>query len=265
MPTLPEAEQQGLKLSGKMNATTMAALRAKRADELLQATDRQLEPIIDGYVVPEDVYSVYASGRQIKVPILIGSLANERGNYPQPKSMQEYMEYTRREYPDAVDEVMKVFPASSDDGATRAYLIRERDRFAATMRTWAEFVSRSGMPAYLFYFDRKPPARTGETALGAVHTSEIVYFRNTLDKVDRPWTAQDRKLADIMSSYLVNFATTGNPNGKGLPNWPSYKAGQVMELGDNVEPIPTPDERELAWFDQYFSNQHGLSKSNRRR
>jgi carboxylesterase type B len=101
----------------------------------------------------------------------------------------------------------------------------------------------------------QPPARAGETPLGAVHTSEIVYFKNTLDMVDRPWTPKDRKLSNVMSSYLVNFAATGNPNGTGLPNWPAYRAGEVMALGDNIGPIPTPDARELAWFDEYVAKQ----------
>jgi para-nitrobenzyl esterase len=32
----------------------------------------------------------------------------------------------------------------------------------------------------------------------------------------------DRKLADSMSTYWVNFVTTGDPNMKGLPRWESY-------------------------------------------
>jgi carboxylesterase type B len=150
---------------------------------------------------------------------------------------------------------MRVFPAGNDDEATQAYLSRERDIMAADMRVWAQFMSRNGGTAYLYYFTRKPPARAGETPLGAVHTSDIVYFRNTLDTVDRPWTPQDRKLSDVMSSYLVNFATTGNPNWPGLPNWPAYKIGEVMELGDNIGPIPTPDARELDWLDEYVARQ----------
>ena len=254
--TLQEAEQQGVQLGKKIGAMTLAELRAVPAEELLKATDRQFRPIIDGYVLPGDVYSAFASGRQIRVPVLVGSNANERGNYPQPKDRHEYLEYTRRQYPDAVNEVMRIFPASTDEQATRTYLIRQRDWVAANMHTWAKFMSKTGMPAYLYYFDRKPPARAGETPLGAVHTSEIVYFRNTLDTVDRPWTPQDRKLSQTMSSYLVNFATTGDPNSNGLPSWASYEPDQVMELGDNVGPIPTPDKDELAWFEEYFAKQH---------
>jgi carboxylesterase type B len=100
------------------------------------------------------------------------------------------------------------------------------------------------------------PQTTGPcwgNAVRAVHTADIVYFRNTLDTVNRPWTLQDRKLADVMSSYLINFATTGNPNGSGLPNWPVYKTGDIMELGDHVGPISAPDVRELDWFDEYVA------------
>jgi para-nitrobenzyl esterase len=47
-----------------------------------------------------------------------------------------------------------------------------------------------------------------------------------------------------MSSYWVNFAKTGNPNGPGLPRWPEYdsKSGwQVMHL--SASPQAAPDTR----------------------
>jgi para-nitrobenzyl esterase len=252
---LGEAEQQGVKLGEKIGATTLAALRAKGAEELLDASDRELRPIVDGYVVPQNPYAVYADGKQIKVPVLLGSVANERGNYPQPKNLQEYLAFTKREYRDAVEEVMTAFPARSDDEVAKIYLIRQRDYMAANMRRWAEAMRKSGMPAYLFYFDRAPPTRAGETPLGPVHMTEVAYALNVLDTIDRPWTPQDRKLADIMSEYWVNFATSGDPNGNGLPNWPMYRPSEVMELGDHVGPIPIPDAKELAWFDRYFAKQ----------
>ena len=140
----------------------------------------------------------------------------------------------------------------------QSFLVRQRDIMAGPeMRRWAELNSRSGVNTWLYFFTRKPPARAGEKPLGAVHSADIVYFRNTLDTVDRPWTPQDRKLADLMSSYLINFATTGDPNGPGLPHWPVYTTGEVMELGDHAGPIPTPDVRVFDWLDEYVARKNG--------
>ena len=38
-----------------------------------------------------------------------------------------------------------------------------------------------------------------------------------------------------MSNYLVNFAKTGNSNGKGLPKWNAYDGGNIsFNLGDKI-------------------------------
>ena len=56
----------------------------------------------------------------------------------------------------------------------------------------------------------------------------------------RRWIIPVPVLTPRLSSYWVNFATTGNPSGKGLPPWPAVtkEAPQTMEVGDDFRPIP---------------------------
>jgi para-nitrobenzyl esterase len=72
---------------------------------------------------------------------------------------------------------------------------------------------------YLYYYNHVMPGENSES-YGAFHTSDVPYFLNHLSASRASyWTDTDRKLADIMSDYLVNFAKTGNPNGTGLAAW----------------------------------------------
>lgn len=49
-------------------------------------------------------------------------------------------------------------------------------------------------------------------------------------------TEADRRMGDIVSSYWVHFAKTGNPNGPALPPWREYKAAtdKLLELGPEI-------------------------------
>jgi para-nitrobenzyl esterase len=90
---------------------------------------------------------------------------------------------------------------------------------------------------------------------GATHGAEAAYvFENLLG--NRPWADLDRKLSDTVSSYWVNFAANGDPNGKNLPKWSPFddKKNTRMVLGDVVESGPglTPAQIEFfqAWYDK---------------
>jgi len=41
------------------------------------------------------------------------------------------------------------------------------------------------------------------------------------------WTPQDYAVSQVMQAYFANFVKTGNPNGKGLREWPTVKAGEA--------------------------------------
>jgi hypothetical protein len=59
-----------------------------------------------------------------------------------------------------------------------------------------------------------------------------------------------------MSSLQVNFATTGDPNGKGLAAWPAFdsKTDLMMGLPDQVEVVPLPHQPALDFWEGYFEN-----------
>lgn len=59
-----------------------------------------------------------------------------------------------------------------------------------------------------------------------------------------------------MTSYWVNFAANGDPNGKGLPAWPAYKeksSEKPMVLGDKVETGVGIDPARVTFFDAVYA------------
>jgi para-nitrobenzyl esterase len=61
--------------------------------------------------------------------------------------------------------------------------------------------------------------------VGAAHTKELSYLFHQGEL-----TAAQRKISDLMIGYWTNFAARGNPNGKGLPDWPAYKPASEIVM-----------------------------------
>jgi len=89
--------------------------------------------------------------------------------------------------------------------------------------------------AYLYFFSHVPP-NPNSKYLGAYHASEIAYVFNNLNR-QNALTDTDFKLSEMMMNYWVNFATTGNPNGAGLPKWTAYEQTNepYLDFGDTVQ------------------------------
>ena len=259
LDTLSVAEQAGLKLADALGAKSLAELRAQPA-EAIQKAGRGMGPVVDGYLIKEDPGKVFAAGKQIDVPVLTGSNRDESfgGN---PKSAAEFVEQARMRFGDLSDAFLKLYPATSDDQARESAFYSGRDEMAFIMRNWARLEEKPGKSkAFVYYFTEQPPRlpnARGPFAPGphgsATHVSEILYVFGHLD-ASRPWTDADHKVADEMSSYWVNFARTGDPNGKGLSKWRVYngKSQSVMVFGNPPEGAQSPGEAQLAFFQSYF-------------
>ncbi len=157
-----------------------------------------------------------------------------------PNTLAAYSEWVKRTFGDKADQLLKLYPAKDDAGARTAYHDVYRDINFAGHRTWAKLQATTGKaPAYLYMFSHLPPHPAGNgnnpaAPNGAVHFSEVIYVFDNLRMKDQPWTDVDRKVADTLASYFVNFAKTGDPNGSGLSNWPAYNPNDEfwMNLGD---------------------------------
>jgi len=267
---LADAEQMGVKFGQTMGANSIAALRAKSADDV-QKADGFSGANVDGWLLPEDVYTIFAKGKQNDVPLLIGSNSDE-GSMLTRNGVQTaaaFREYVQRRYGPDTEAFLKVYPFKSDDEAKAVQAASMRDQtFGWEMRTWARMQTKTGKSkVYLYYFSRVPPGPDAASR-GAFHTAEIAYvfdnvngksgyvepFFRTADTSQRPWQDTDRKLADAMSSYWVTFAGTGDPNRKGLPKWPVYRAPDdlVMGLGNQTAVERLPHEEALDFMDRFY-------------
>jgi para-nitrobenzyl esterase len=253
---LSEAEERGLKLAHSLSAANIADLRSKPAEALLASgPGMQYGPIVDGWVVPKDAHSAFATGAQNDVPVLTGWNAGDGVALGPPLTAEKFREQAAKQYGDLASQFLKVFPADTDEAAAASQKAVSRDQiFAWQSRTWARMQSKTGKSkVFLYYFDRVPPGTPEQNRYGAFHSAEIGYALDTLSKWDRPWASADRDLANVMSTYWANFARTGDPNGGSLPMWPAYSRTdeRSMQLGDTRGPIPVPDQAALDFFDLY--------------
>jgi para-nitrobenzyl esterase len=257
-----DMEQAGVRFAQSVGADSLAALRAKPADALQQAGGFQSAANVDGYVLPDDVFTTYGKGKQNDVPMLVGSNKDE-GTIFTPASVtgQSFREQTTRRYGADAEAYLKLYPFESDEDARAAQAASMRDQtFGWEMRTWARQQTASGKSkVYLYYFSRVPPGANA-ASVGSQHGAEIPYALNWVNgpnTANTPWTELDRKLSEQVSSYWVNFATTGDPNGKDLPKWPAYqtKDDAALLIGDTIAIGPVPHKPALDFLDGFFSRQ----------
>jgi para-nitrobenzyl esterase len=256
---LADAEDAGVKLAESLGTKSLAEMRQAPADAVLKA-GRGSGPIVDGWFFPEAPDKIFAQGKQHPVPVLVGSNKDEGTFFLQPAGAERFTAQTRQRFGGFADEFLKVYPADSDEEANSSQLTSFRDEAAWAMYNWARLQTKAKATAYLYYFIHEPPVaadgKAGGRGRGATHTAEIPYvFQNP---GNRPWTDVDRQLSDTISSYWVNFASTGDPNGRNLPKWPAFgesRNSDLMVLGDKAEVGSGPDPGHLKFFQTYYEKQ----------
>ncbi len=221
-------------------------MREKTWEELHAAVAFDSNPFVDGWIVPEDPRDLYARGEIASAPLIVGVNADEATMFDRPArdsfdTVAKYASLVERTLGDHAAPVLDAYPAATDRDAYGAMTALCTDqRMTLPARTQARWLCDAGIPVHLYFFTRVPPWRAGET-MGAHHGAEIPYIfgggvRLGRFDADAALSATDRALSEALIGYWTNFAATGDPNGKDLPDWPRYDraAERHLELGDNI-------------------------------
>jgi para-nitrobenzyl esterase len=222
--------------------------------------------VIDPWVLPASPYEVFAAGRQNDVPMLVGSNADEArslvANQDKIKAATFAADIAKAWGP-LPPQLLAPYPHATDAQAVFARLAFERDlRFAWDDWTWARLQAATGRnPVYYYHFAHAPPFPAGSVyaGWGPSHFAELWYVFDHLDQQPWRWTAADRALADAMSSYWVNFARSGDPNGPGLPRWPRFERASphVLWLDRPITVGPVANLDTLSVFDAVYAGVRG--------
>jgi para-nitrobenzyl esterase len=243
--------------------TTAAALRRLSPEQLLSTSHprvglfgagRRMGPSVDGYVIPRAPLDMFASGEQNNVPVILGSNADEGTLFIQQIPITRPAGYRiagRQLFGAFADRVISMFPIrSAEDVKPEIARLVTVAAFVAPARRAARALSRHENHVWLYHFTRVPPVLR-EHNMGATHGVELFYVFKTIPLGVGAEDA-DIRLADKMHGAWLHFAETGNPNGKGLPEWPPYSAATdaYFEFGENPGAGANLLSRECDLFDE---------------
>lgn len=237
---LDEAEKAGVAFAERLGLSSLEALRAISAMELLEAASRPGIPrfgmTIDGRFFPRSPVDIFEEGEQAQVPLLVGWNSEEM-NYrallgPNPPTAENFEAAVRNVFGEDADAILAVY---ADDDIRQAATDLAGDRFIG-YGTWKWYdLHRRTAPVYRYlYAHPRPPMRSEgdanapdgssapEEPRGAVHSAEIEYALGNLDVNNiYEWEEADYRVSEVMMGYFANFIKTGDPNGEGLPSWPA--------------------------------------------
>lgn len=237
-------------------------LLGEKQREVIAAAGYRFEPVIDGVSFKADPWVPNAPKQTAKVPLMLGTtqteLSNQLGRDASIFAMDEPALKARLATtipPEAVDETVRVFKASTPSGSTaemffkiaswRAYITN-----ATTMAEKRHALNGAANPTWVYQVTWRSPVQGGRRF--SEHTIDLPFMFDNVARAPHltgPETDQTRAMTEAMAGAWLAFARTGDPNHAAIPKWPTYDTAsrQVMlfDAPPKVVSDPFREERLL--------------------
>jgi para-nitrobenzyl esterase len=255
MKRLVDAEHEGEAFARNAGVSSLAELRKLAPDKLPAGRGW---PIVDGWVIPDDQYKLYAAGKYNDTPILVGYNSDEGASFSPPKTPEDYIAGVKTRYGKFADDLIKAYPVGTNSVPKTARDLMRDAAFGWQTWAWARLAAQTGKSkVFSYYFDQHPdyPEGSSRAGYGMPHGADVPYAFQRLNPNSPQTTKADLELSDAVSTYWVNFAKRGDPNGEGVPNWPAFsdKNPQVMYFNQKPYVGPVPSAESLKVLDRYFA------------
>ena len=237
--TMDEALDTGRKIMDEWEAENVSELRVIPAEQLVQTIYANDSLTVDGYSLTEMPYLSYEKGLNHEEALLNGFNGHEAEAFRilQSVSAEDYPALVGRLLGDEAERYIALYPAGDKAQTTENFnRLLSVCWFAYSHCDWSRRLTEQGRPVYEYYFTRQ------NGAIGDMHSGEMIYAYGNLWRSPRNYNEDDLALSETMQRYWVNFARCGDPNGEGLPAWPTVAEapGNVLNFDVPVQMIPDP-------------------------
>jgi para-nitrobenzyl esterase len=246
----PSAESVGVAFAKSAgiegeDQAALAALRKLPAEAVVAGlnmatmmTPTYAGPMIDGKIAIESPADAYAAGRGAKVPVMVGANSADIGFGRAPNKDALFAQFGAN-----ADKAKAAYDPDGTAGLAQLNMLVAADQMMIEpARFVARTIAATSQPAFLYRFSYVAESLRKQLP-GALHATEIPFVFDTVSaRYEKALTEADEAAAGIANAYWVNFAKTGNPNGKGLPEWPAYSpdTDKLMDF-TNAGPVGKAD------------------------
>lgn len=246
LATLAEGEVAGEQLGDLAQLRNMSAtdlmLRVGPGMSVSRGllSPRQTGPIQDGWLLPLSDADAIAGGHFARIPIIIGSNADEGRLFVKHlpvNTVAEYRKYLSTQFGGAAAATEERYPATSDNDVKAALSQLFGDtQFNHGVDAFSDTFARWNVPVWRYRFN----GNVGGDRLPATHGDEIPYVFGTFEHdALEIWPSlrdevkdADQALSRHMATAWTTFAERGDPNWEDILSWKAYgEDGAIAVFG----------------------------------